>query len=348
MARRPRTKPRRQCATTRHRDRHLRPDRGAGRPLLGRADRSARCENFRIGAERMPLPLIRALGVVKRAAAEVNHELGLLDARRAQRDRQRRAGGDRRQARRPFPAGGLADRLRHPDQHERQRGDRQPRQRDARRQARREGAGASERSRQHEPVVERLLPDRDAHRRGRARSRARCCRRSRICAARSPAKAEAVRPHRQDRPHPPAGCDAAHARPGILRLCRAGRERHRAHRAGAARSSIRWRRAAPRSAPGSTPSRASPTLLRQAGRRAHRPAVRQRAEQVRGAGRARRLCVRARRAQRARDRPVQDRQRHPPARLRPALRPRRARACRRTSPAPRSCPARSIRPSARR
>src|SRR5262245_47423113 len=40
-------------------------------------------ENFRIGTEKMPLPLIRALAVVKRAAAEVNRELGLLDARRA-------------------------------------------------------------------------------------------------------------------------------------------------------------------------------------------------------------------------------------------------------------------------
>jgi fumarate hydratase class II len=39
-------------------------------------------ENFRIGSERMPKLLIRALAIVKRAAAEVNHELGLLDARR--------------------------------------------------------------------------------------------------------------------------------------------------------------------------------------------------------------------------------------------------------------------------
>src|ERR1700719_3481067 len=38
--------------------------------------------NFRIGTERMPLPLIRALAIIKRAAAEVNHELGSLDARR--------------------------------------------------------------------------------------------------------------------------------------------------------------------------------------------------------------------------------------------------------------------------
>jgi fumarate hydratase class II len=40
-------------------------------------------ENFRIGTERMPLPLIHALGLVKRAAAEVNQSLGILDAKRA-------------------------------------------------------------------------------------------------------------------------------------------------------------------------------------------------------------------------------------------------------------------------
>jgi fumarate hydratase class II len=36
-------------------------------------------ENFRIGGETMPLPLIRALGTIKRAAAEANVELGVLD-----------------------------------------------------------------------------------------------------------------------------------------------------------------------------------------------------------------------------------------------------------------------------
>jgi fumarate hydratase class II len=39
--------------------------------------------NFRIGTERMPLPVIHALGIVKRAAAEVNRDLGSLDKRRA-------------------------------------------------------------------------------------------------------------------------------------------------------------------------------------------------------------------------------------------------------------------------
>src|SRR5690606_22778222 len=36
-------------------------------------------QNFRIGTERMPLPLVHALGIVKRAAAEVNMALGKLD-----------------------------------------------------------------------------------------------------------------------------------------------------------------------------------------------------------------------------------------------------------------------------
>jgi fumarate hydratase class II len=40
-------------------------------------------ENFRIGTERMPLALVHALALVKRAAAEVNQSLGPLDAKRA-------------------------------------------------------------------------------------------------------------------------------------------------------------------------------------------------------------------------------------------------------------------------
>jgi len=40
-------------------------------------------ENFRIGGERMPLPLVHALGLIKRAAAEVNRDLGSLDAKLA-------------------------------------------------------------------------------------------------------------------------------------------------------------------------------------------------------------------------------------------------------------------------
>src|SRR3990170_2961741 len=35
--------------------------------------------NFKIGWEKQPLPVVRALGIVKRAAAEVNMTLGRLD-----------------------------------------------------------------------------------------------------------------------------------------------------------------------------------------------------------------------------------------------------------------------------
>src|ERR1051326_1882753 len=35
--------------------------------------------NFKIGWEKQPLPIVRALGVIKRAAAEVNMALGKLD-----------------------------------------------------------------------------------------------------------------------------------------------------------------------------------------------------------------------------------------------------------------------------
>ena len=37
-------------------------------------------ENFRIGSERLPRPLIRALGLIKQCAAEVNQGLGDLPA----------------------------------------------------------------------------------------------------------------------------------------------------------------------------------------------------------------------------------------------------------------------------
>ena len=206
----------------------------------------------------MPIEIVRALGLIKRAAAEVNRDLGSLDRPARQGHRRGRAGHRRRQAGRAFPAAGLADRLRHPDQHERQRGDRQRRQCRARRRTRLEKAGASERSRQYEPVVERH------------RSRPPCisrphCEIERHLAAGAQAPAErarqkdqGIRQDRQDRPHPHHGRDAHDARPGIFRLCRAGEIVDRAHQAGASANSIRWRKAAPRSAPGSIPSRNSP------------------------------------------------------------------------------------------
>src|SRR6202049_965390 len=56
-------------------------DVSADRYWGAQTERSRR--NFRIGQDRMPVPVIRALGIVKLAAAETNRELGLLDQRRA-------------------------------------------------------------------------------------------------------------------------------------------------------------------------------------------------------------------------------------------------------------------------
>src|SRR5437868_13356897 len=39
--------------------------------------------NFKIGNERMPMPIVRALAIVKLASAQTNLELGLIDQRRA-------------------------------------------------------------------------------------------------------------------------------------------------------------------------------------------------------------------------------------------------------------------------
>lgn len=40
--------------------------------------------NFKIGGEKMPVPLIRALGIIKRSAAQANQALGILDSKLAQ------------------------------------------------------------------------------------------------------------------------------------------------------------------------------------------------------------------------------------------------------------------------
>src|ERR1700709_1930985 len=56
-------------------------DVAADRYWGAQTERSRR--NFRIGHDRMPMPIVRALATVKLAAAETNRELGLLDQRRA-------------------------------------------------------------------------------------------------------------------------------------------------------------------------------------------------------------------------------------------------------------------------
>ena len=266
-----------------HRDRHVRPDRGAGRPLLGRAGAAlARQFQDRLGKA----AAVRGARARHRQARRGGSQHGAGAARPGDRrgDRQGGAGGDRRQARRPLPAGRLADRLGHAVQHERQRGDLQPGDRDARRRDGLEEAGPSQRPRQHEPVVERHLSDGHAHRLCRAH-RPRPAAGAEASARGARGEGGRVRPHRQDRPHAHAGRDAADARPGVLRLRRAGRlvdQAHRADAAGAVRAGAGRHRGRHR------PQRAG--RLRRAGRRQdrrdHRHRLRHRAQQVRGARRA--------------------------------------------------------------
>ena len=277
--------------------------------------------NFRIGRDRMPMDVVRALGIVKLASAETNRELGLLDARRARAivraareviegklddhfplvvwqtgsgtqtnmnlneviaNRANELLGGELGAKKPV----------HPNDHVNMS----------------QSSNDSFPTAMHIAAATRIIADLIP-----ALERT---------ASRAAQKGKGVRPHRQDRPHPYPGRDAADARPGILRLCRAGRERHRAaaHRgegslpAGAGRHRGRHRpqlEAEIRQA------------VRAARRQNHQTAVHQRAQQIRGAGLQRRLCVRARRHQFGGDRAVQDRQRHPPARIGSALRPRR-------------------------
>ena len=128
--------------------------------------------------------------------------------------------------------------------------------------------------------------------------------------------------HRQDRPHPHAGRDAAHAGPGMVRLRRHARRRSRADRGraeGRVSAGARRHRGRHRHQRGAR-------LCRSGGggdREAHRAAVRQRTEQVHRAGRARCAGAAVRHTAHAGRIALQDRQRHPPDVVRPARRLRR-------------------------
>ena len=125
-------------------------------------------ENFHISGVPLRLypDLIKALGMVKLAAARANFDCGQFSAEILKGIEGACRGADRRQAPRRVPARRLSGRRRHLDEHERQRGDRQP------------GPGADgaqegrvqvlqpARSRQLLAVDERRLPDGPARRHG--------------------------------------------------------------------------------------------------------------------------------------------------------------------------------------
>ena len=165
--------------------------------------------------------MIRAFGILKKACALVNRDLGLLPDDKARGHRRGRRRGDRRAPRRPLPAGRVADGERDPDEHERQRGDREPRDRAPRRDARRSGSSIPN------DDVNRSQSSNDTFPTAMHIAAVEQLRRPPVpggpsaCATRSPAKADALPGRRQDRADAPPGRGAAHARPGDLRLGRA-------------------------------------------------------------------------------------------------------------------------------
>ena len=93
----------------------------------------------------MPPELIRAFGILKKACALVNQDLGKLSADKAKLIVQAADEVIAGKLDDQFPSAHLADRQRHADQHERQRGHLQPRHRAGRRRAGIEEADPSQR-----------------------------------------------------------------------------------------------------------------------------------------------------------------------------------------------------------
>ena len=216
-------------------------------------------QHFSIGDDHMPKAVYHAYGYVKKAAALVNAKSGRLRAMARRCDHPGGRRGDRRQARRTLPALRLADGVRHAVQHEPQRGDLQPRHPAARRHARHTDPDPPQRPRQHGPVVQRQLPDRDAHRDGARAHRAHAARAGPL-RHRDRSQGEPMDGRRQNRPHPSAGRSAAHGRPRMVGLRRRRCATQWRTCAGRWTGCTASRAAAPRSAPGSTRRTASRSI----------------------------------------------------------------------------------------
>ena len=204
------------------------------------SETSKAIENFPVSGERVPTPVVRWLGRIKAEAARVNAELGLLDAEIAERIA---AAGDEVAAGQhddQFPIDVFQTGSGHLLEHERQRGDREPRRRGRPR----------ERPREHGAVVERRVPVGRAPGGGGHASRHELLPALEQLADSLSRQGRRVRGARQGRAHPHDGRRSGDARAGVRRLRGAdqarARPRPRLPRAALRRS--RW--AAPPPAPG--------------------------------------------------------------------------------------------------
>mmetsp|Transcript_15280 Transcript_15280/g.35220 ORF Transcript_15280/g.35220 Transcript_15280/m.35220 type:complete len:222 (+) Transcript_15280:321-986(+) len=136
-----------------------------------------------------------------------------------------RGRGHGRKAGQALPPGHLPDRIGHPDQHERQRGPVEPRDPDSGRCRRNQIPRPPQRPRQHGTIQQRLLSDRHAYI-DRQDGHGGHTPWPQDSPRLSLPKEQGVRPHCQDWSDPLPGCDPPDGRPGIQRICPAGRVRH--------------------------------------------------------------------------------------------------------------------------
>ena len=170
--------------------------------------------------EPVPAAMIHAFGDLKAACAEANLELGKLEAKLADAiiaASNAVAGGKHDDA---LPGRHLSDRFRHVDQHERQRGDRQPRQREARLRPRRKGQKGAVHPNDHVNMGQSsndTFPAAMHIARGGGADPTVDSRLGTVgeCARR---KGQGLGQDRQDRPHALDGCHADPRRPGVRRL----------------------------------------------------------------------------------------------------------------------------------
>ncbi len=216
---------------------------------LWRAQTQRAVENFPISGRGLERTQIRALGLLKAACAQVNKDLGLLAAEKA--DAIIAAAAEIADGKHDdqFPidvfqtGSGTSSNMNTneviAEHRRRQRRDRAP-----------------QRRRQHVAVVQRHLPDRHPHRGHRSR-----CAPSHSGAAGAARRAGRQGPRMahggQVGSHAPDGRRAGDAGPGVLRLRPPDRGRHRAGQARRCPGWASWRSAAPPSAPASTRPTAS-------------------------------------------------------------------------------------------
>ena len=206
-------------------------------------------ENFHISGVELRLypDLIKALAMVKLAAARANFDCGQFGATILTRHRGRLPGTHRRQAPRRVPARRLPGRRRHVDEHERQRGHRQP---GARADGAQEGrvhicdphdhVNASQSTNDAYPTSLHM---------GMALGNVRLDRRHERADRGVPRQGSGVRGHPQDGPDAAAGRGADDARPGVrgVRRNAGGRSSRAGSRSSACCARSTWVR--PPSAP---------------------------------------------------------------------------------------------------